>query len=77
MSWANGFVFASHDKIAFAIFSLILVTFAYGFYLWEKAFFIFVFMIQASTRIKIIRTIYLITAPIIATLIVSEVFAVF
>tara|TARA_R110000764_G_scaffold151438_1_gene238895 strand:- start:3302 stop:3652 length:351 start_codon:yes stop_codon:yes gene_type:complete len=77
MSWANGLVFATHDKIAFLIFSLILVTFAYGFYCWVKAFFKFVFMIQVSIRIKIIRTIYLVTAPFIATLIVSEVFAVF
>tara|TARA_B100000767_G_scaffold262223_1_gene274662 strand:- start:608 stop:832 length:225 start_codon:yes stop_codon:yes gene_type:complete len=73
----NGIIFATHDKIAFLIFSLLLVTFAYGFYLRVKAFFKFVFMIQASTRIENIRTVYLVTAPFIATLIVSEVFTVF
>jgi hypothetical protein len=56
---------------------LILVTFAYGFYCWVKAFFKFVIIIQVFIRMKIIRTIYLVTAPFIATLIVSEVFAVF
>ena len=77
MSWANGFVFATHDKIAFAIFSLISVVFTYGFYSWIKAFFRFVFMVQISIRIKILRVFYLATAPIIARLIVSEIFALF
>ena len=77
MSWANGLVFATHDKIAFAIFSLILVVFTYGFYSWIKAFFRFVFMVQISIRIKILRVFYLVTAPIIARLIVSEIFALF
>jgi multisubunit Na+/H+ antiporter MnhG subunit len=77
MSWANGFVFATHDKIAFSIFSLILIVFSYGFYSWIKAFFRFVFMVQISIRIKILRVFYLVTAPIIARLIVSEIFALF
>ena len=77
MSWANGFVFATHDKISFAIFSLIFVTFSYGLYSWIKAFFRFVFMVQISIRIKILRVFYLVTAPIIARLIVSEIFALF
>jgi len=77
MSWANGFVFATHDKIAFSIFSLILIVFSYGFYSWIKAFFRFVFMVQISIRIKILRVFYLATAPIIARLIVSEIFALF
>ena len=77
MSWANGFVFATHDKISFAIFSLILVVLSYGFYSWIKAFFRFVFMIQISIRMKIIRLLYLVTAPIIARLIVSEIFSFF
>ena len=76
MSWMNGIIFATHDKISFLIFCLILVTFAYGFYCWVKAFFKFVFIIQVFIRMKIIRTIYLVTAPFIATLIVYEVFAV-
>ena len=76
MSWVNGLVFATHDKIAFAIFSLILITFSYGFYSWIKAIFNFVFMVQLPTRIKAIRLVYLITAPIIARLIVSEIFAI-
>ena len=77
MSWANGFVFAIHDKIAFSIFSLILIVFSYGLYSWIKAFFRFVFMVQISIRIKILRVFYLVTAPIIARLIVSEIFALF
>ena len=77
MSWANGLVFATHDKIAFSIFSLILIVFSYGFYSWIKAFFRFVFMVQISIRIKILRVFYLVTAPIIARLIVSEIFALF
>ena len=77
MSWANGFVFATHDKIAFSIFSLILIVFSYGFYSWIKAFFRFVFMLQISIRIMILRVFYLVTAPIIARLIVSEIFALF
>ena len=77
MPWANGFVFATHDKIAFSIFSLILIVFSYGFYSWIKAFFRFVFMVQISIRIKILRVFYLVTAPIIARLIVSEIFALF
>ena len=76
MSRANGFVFATHDKIAFAIFSLILITFSYGFYSWIKAIFSFVFLVQLSIRIKAIRVVYLLTAPIIARLIVSEIFAI-
>ena len=76
MSWANGLVFATHDKIAFAIFSLILITFSYGFYSWIKAIFSFVFLVQLSIRIKAIRVVYLLTAPIIARLIVSEIFAI-
>jgi hypothetical protein len=77
MSWANGLVFATHDKIAFAIFSLISVVFTYGFYSWIKAFFRFVFIVQISIRIKILRIFYLVAAPIIARLIVSEIFALF
>ena len=77
MSWANGLVFATHDKIAFAIFSLILVVFTYGFYSWIKAFFRFVFMVQISIRIKMLRIFYLVAAPIISRLIVSEIFALF
>ena len=77
MSWANGLVFATHDKIAFAIFSLISVVFTYGFYFWIKAFFRFVFIVQISIRIKILRIFYLVAAPIIARLIVSEIFALF
>ena len=77
MSWMNGIVFATHDKIAFLIFSLILITFAYGLYLWIKAFFKFIFKTQISIRIKIMRVIYLITAPIIARLAISEIFALF
>ena len=77
MSWANGFVFATHDKIAFEIFSLILISFSYGFYSWIKAFFRFVFMVQIPIRIKIMRVFYLVSAPIIARLMVSEIFALF
>jgi len=77
MSWANGFVFATHDKIAFAIFSLISVVFTYGFYSWIKAFFRFVFIVQILIRIKIMRVFYLVSAPIIARLMVSEIFALF
>ena len=77
MTWANGFVFATHDKFSLAIFILILITFFYGFYSWIKAFFRFVFMVQISIRIKILRVFYLVTAPIIARLIVSEIFALF
>ena len=77
MSWANGFVFATHDKFSLAIFILILITFFYGFYSWIKAFFRFVFMVQISIRIKMIRVFYLVIAPIIARLIVSEIFALF
>ena len=77
MSWANGFVFAIHDKIAFSIFSLILIVFSYGFYSWIKTFFRFVFMVQISIRIKILRIFYLVAVPIIARLIVSEIFALF
>ena len=77
MSWVNGLVFATHDKIAFAIFSLILITFSYGFYSWIKAFFRFVFMVQIPIRIKIMRVFYLVSAPIIARLMVSEIFALF
>ncbi|MDB4080153.1 hypothetical protein N9532_04535, partial [Amylibacter sp.] len=75
MTWANGFVFVIHDKITIAIFTLILVMFFYGFYSWIKAFFRFVFMVQLSIRMKAIRVVYLLTAPIIAVLIVSEIFA--
>ena len=46
MSWMNGLIFATHDEIAFTIFSLMFVTFSYGFYSWVKAFFKFVFKIQ-------------------------------
>ena len=77
MSWANGLVFATHDKFSFLIFSLILITFAFGLYLWIKAFFKFIFKTQISMHIKIIRLIYLVTAPIIARLAVSEIFALF
>ena len=77
MSWANGFVFATHDKISFAIFSLIFVTFSYGLYSWIKAFFRFVFMVQIPIQLKIIRVFYLVTAQIIARLIISEIFALF
>ena len=77
MSWANSFVFATHDKISFSIFSLILIVFSYGFYSWIKAFFRFVFMVQIPIRIKIMRVFYLVSAPIIARLIVSEIFALF
>ena len=77
MSWMNGIIFATHDKVSFLIFSLILVTFAYGFYLWIQAFFKFIFKSQISMHIKIIRVIYLVTAPIIARLAVSEIFALF
>ena len=73
----NGIIFATHDKTSFLIFSLILITFAYGLYLWIKAFFKFIFKSQTSIRIKIIRVIYLVTAPIIARLTVSEIFALF
>ena len=75
MSWANGIVFATHDKIAFSIFSLILIVFSFGFYSWVKAFFRFVFMVKISMTLKFIHAIYLVTAPIIITLIVSELFA--
>ena len=75
MTWANGFVFATHDKIAFSIFSLILIIFSYGFYSWVKAFYRFVFMVKISLILKFIHAIYLVTAPIIITLIVSELFA--
>jgi hypothetical protein len=73
----NGIIFATHDKVAFLIFSLILITCAYSLYLWIKAFFKFIFKTQKSIRIKIIRVIYLVTAPIIARLAVSEIFALF
>ena len=75
MSWANGFVFATHDKIAFSIFSLILIIFSYCFYTLVKAFFRFVFIVKISLILKFIHAIYLVTAPIIITLIVSELFA--
>ena len=75
MSWANGIVFATHDKIAFSIFSLILIVFSFGFYSWVKAFFRFVFMVKISMTLKFIHAIYLVTAPIIITLIVYELFA--
>ena len=77
MTWANGFVFATYDKISLAIFILILITFFYGFYSLIKAFFRFVFMAQISIRIKMIRVFYLVIAPIIARFIVSEIFALF
>ena len=77
MSWANGLVFATYDKIAFLIFSLIFVTFICGFYLWIKAFFKFVLNTQISMTLKFVHTTYLVTAPIIATLIVYEIFAIF
>ena len=39
MTWANGFVFATHDKISFAIFILILITFFMVFILGLRHFF--------------------------------------
>ena len=77
MSWANGLVFATHDKISFSIFSLIFVTFICGFYLWIKAFFKFVLNTQISMAIKFLYATYLVVGPIIATLIVYEMFALF
>ena len=77
MSWANGLVFATYDKIAFSIFSLIFVTFICGFYLWIKAFFKFVLNTQISMAIKFLYATYLVVGPIIATLIVYEMFALF
>ena len=73
MSWMNGLIFATHDEIAFTIFSLLFVTFSYGFYSWVKAFFNFVFKIQISMTLKIIHTIYLVIAPIIVSLIGYEI----
>jgi hypothetical protein len=77
MSWANGLVFATHDKISFSIFSLIFITFIYGFYYWIKAFFKFVLNSQISIPLKFTYTMYLVSAPIIATAIVYEIFSIF
>jgi len=76
MSWMNGLIFATHDKIAFTIFSLLLVTFSYGFYSWIKALLKFVLKSQISIPLKFINTIYLLLAPIVATLIVAEIYAI-
>ncbi len=77
MSWMNSLIFATHDEIAFTIFSLIFFIFSYGFYSWLKAFFKFVFKIQISMTLKIIHTIYLVIAPIIVSLIGYELFNLF
>tara|TARA_B110000977_G_C10817340_1_gene392741 strand:- start:149 stop:403 length:255 start_codon:yes stop_codon:yes gene_type:complete len=77
MGWMNGVIFASHNKTSFIIFILILITLIYGAYVWIRAFFSIVFKIEILTKYKIFYTLYLITAPIIARILTTEIFYIF
>ena len=77
MGWMNGVIFATHNKTSFIIFILILITLIYGAYVWIRAFFSIVFKIEILTKYKIFYTLYLITAPIIARILTTEIFYIF
>jgi hypothetical protein len=77
MWWMNGVIFASHDKTSVIIFILILITSIYGAYIWIRALFSIVFKIEILTKYKILYTVYLITAPIIARILTTEIFYIF
>lgn len=72
--WMHSVVFALSDKIAFVLFTLMVILFLYGFYSWLRAFRLFVFANDINTNSKFFSAGYLILAPILAAMITSELY---